>query len=81
VPNRIAKYQVLVQLCGCLVRRDVDKSERVEGQEFLHTADGPKRYLCLPTEISAEKSLEIFISPNSFQNCELGKRINVDKLM
>jgi hypothetical protein len=39
VPNRIAKYQVLAQLCLCQVRWDMDKSERVDDQEALHTAD------------------------------------------
>ena len=71
MPNRTAKYRVLAQLCSCLTRRDMDKSEMVERQESLHTA----------TVISAHKSQETFISPNNFQNRELGKRIKVDKLM
>jgi hypothetical protein len=28
----------------CHVRRDMGKSERVEGQECLHSADGPTGY-------------------------------------
>jgi hypothetical protein len=53
----------------------------VEGQESLHTADGPTSHLCSATLLSGEEGLETFISPNSFQNRELGKSIKADKLM
>jgi hypothetical protein len=39
MPNRISKYRVLAQL-EVVVRRHMTKSERVEGQESLHTAGG-----------------------------------------
>jgi hypothetical protein len=44
------------------------KSERVEGQEFLHTADGPTDYLCSATVIPVQKSLVNFCSLNDFLN-------------
>jgi hypothetical protein len=37
----------------------MDKSERVERQESLHTADGPRDYLWLATVISTEKCIVI----------------------
>ena len=43
-----AKYQVLAQLCLCQVRWEMDKSERVEGQASLHTADLLTNYVRLP---------------------------------
>jgi len=44
MPNRISTYRVLAQLWSCHVWRDVGKSERVEGQESLHTAGGSATY-------------------------------------
>jgi len=49
VPKIIAKYQVLAQRCLCQVRWDIDKSERVEGQASLHTADLLTDQLCPAT--------------------------------
>ena len=45
MPNRFSKHRVLEHLCRGYVRRDIGKSERVEGQESLYTADGPTDYL------------------------------------
>jgi hypothetical protein len=73
VPNRIVKYRVLAKICGCLVRRDIGKNERVEGQEFLHTAEGLTGYLSSATVLRAEKSQEAFTSPNSFKIVNLEK--------
>jgi hypothetical protein len=42
------------------------KSDMVEGQESLHTADGPTDYLCSATVILAEKNLVNFSSLNDF---------------
>jgi len=42
------------------------KSERVEGQEFLHTADGPPDYLCSAIVISVQKGLVNFSPTNQF---------------
>jgi len=44
MPNRISKYRVFAQLWNGHVRSDIGKSERVEGQESLHTAGGPTGY-------------------------------------
>jgi hypothetical protein len=44
MPNRISKFQVLTQLLSCHVWRDMGKSERVEGQESLHTVGGSADY-------------------------------------
>jgi hypothetical protein len=45
MPNRISKYQVVAQLGSCHVRRDMGKSERVGGQDSLHTTGGSSGFL------------------------------------
>jgi len=49
MPKRISKYQVLALLGNGQVRTDMGKSESVEGQDTLHTMDGPTSYLCSAT--------------------------------
>jgi hypothetical protein len=45
--SRISKYRVLAQLGICHIRRDMGKSERVEGQKSLYTAGSPIGYIYL----------------------------------
>jgi len=49
MPNKVSKHQVLAQVGRGHVRREMGKSERVEGQKSLHTAGGTTGYLCLAT--------------------------------
>jgi hypothetical protein len=46
MPNKFSKRQVLAQVGRSDVRRDIGRSEMVEGQESLHTAAGPTGYIC-----------------------------------
>jgi len=68
MPNRISKHQVLSRL-NCHVRRDVGKSERVEGQESLHTAASPTGYLCSATSGSHYFCFELQILPYCKMAC------------
>jgi hypothetical protein len=65
MPNRVSKHQVLAQLGRGHVRREMGKSERVEGQISLHTTSDTTGYLCLATLLSLN---ELYISAARFDS-------------
>jgi len=68
MPSRISKYRVLAQLGTCHIRRDIGKSERVEGQKSLYTAGGPTGYTCSATSLHRIGGFQIPISRARLQN-------------